>query len=320
MKKFLLQFLLFVLPIALIAYSTDLFVSKELKTSKSYTAGEYSTWNDLYEGKINSDIVIYGSSRAWEHIDPTMIGDSLHTNAYNLGINGHTFWLQYLRHRVLLEYNKKPSLIIHSLDIFTLNKGQDLFNPDQFLPYMLYNKEMKNATIDYNGYHYLDYEVPMLRYYGKKDALKIFAKLLLKQPGDSVMRIRGYQGRNEGWNTDFDEVRKKMNYYEAKFDTASISLFEKYIQECQAKNIKIIFVYTPEFIEGQKFIKNRDKLIALYNEFSKKYNIPFYDYSNDSICLERKYFYNNLHLNKAGAELFTAKLIHDIRPYYKAGE
>ena len=47
----------------------------------------------------------------------------------------------------------------------------------------------------------------------------------------------------------------------------------------------------------------------LFKKFSKKYDIPFYDYSTDTLCFHKKYFYNALHLNKTGAEIFTNKLI-----------
>lgn len=316
MKKFVIRILLFIIPVIAISYSADLLISKELKKSNTYASGEYSTWNDIYNGKINSDIVIYGSSRAWEHIDPVIIGDSLHTTVYNLGIDGHTFWLQYLRHNLLLEYNTKPKLIIHSLDIFTLNKGEDLFNPDQFLPYMLFNKEMKNGIESYNGYKYPDYKLPLVRYYGKTDALKCGLNFLFHQASDSVLRIRGYQGQDKTWNADFDKVREKMDYYVARYDTASIILFDRYLQECKSKNIKVVFVYTPEYIEGQKFIKNKEALMALYKRYSKKYEIPFYDYSNDTISYQKKYFYNVLHLNKAGAELFTTKFVNELKGIY----
>ena len=60
----------FVIPVIAVSYFADLVISKELKKSNSYTFGEYSIWNDIYDGKINADIVIYGSSRAWVHFDP----------------------------------------------------------------------------------------------------------------------------------------------------------------------------------------------------------------------------------------------------------
>lgn len=316
MKKFLQQLLIFSLPIFLLSYLLDVFVSATLKKSNSYAAGEYSTWNAIIDGKVNSTIVVYGSSRAWVQINPTMISDSLKVSAYNLGIDGHNFWLQYLRHSLLLKKNTKPRLIIHSLDIFTLDKVKDLYNAEQFLPYMLWNNEVRKATIGYNGYNLLDYEIPLIRYNGKQRAIDNILVSLVKNPQTNTLkRVKGYEGKDEQWNADFSKTKEAMKNFEVKFDTSSIALFDKYLNECKSKNINIIFVYTPEYIEGQKFIKNRDKLMEVYVGFAKKYHIPFYDFSYDSISYQKKYFYNALHMNKDGAELFTKKLIDTLKQY-----
>ena len=47
--------------------------------------------------------------------------------------------------------------------------------------------------------------------------------------------------------------------------------------------------------------------INVYKKLSKKHAIPFWDYSSDSISFNKDYFYNANHLNKTGADLFTAK-------------
>ncbi|TDO83774.1 hypothetical protein EV143_101216 [Flavobacterium chryseum] len=312
MKKFIRQVVFFLAPIVITAYFVDVFISKNLKKSNSYAAGEYSIWNDVIDGKINSDIVIYGSSRAWVQINPTMLFNELNLSTYNLGIDGHNFWLQYLRHSLLIENNVRPKLIIHSVDVFTLLKKKDLYNFEQFLPYMLWNDKIKDKTISYNGFDLIDYEIPLIRYFKSREAKKI-AFSMAKISKDKEVRIKGYQAQDYKWNSDFDEAKKKMKNYDIKLDNASILLFDKYLKECQYKNIKIILVYTPEYIEGQKFVRNRDSIISLYRNFSKKYNIPFYDYSNDSISFKKKYFYNAEHLNKTGSELFTQKLIDTLK-------
>ena len=51
----------------------------------------------------------------------------------------------------------------------------------------------------------------------------------------------------------------------------------------------------------------------LYSHYSKKYQIPCYDYSNDTICFQKKYFYNASHLNRKGAELFTHQLVNTLQ-------
>ncbi|POY39995.1 hypothetical protein C3L50_09210 [Flavobacterium alvei] len=314
MKKFIKQILLFLLPIVLISFYADNYISTNLKKSNSFAVKEYSTWNAIIDGQINSKIVIYGSSRAWVHINPKMIGDALNVSTYNLGIDGHNFWLQYLRHSLLLENNTNPQIIIFSLDVFTLQKVKDLYNSDQFLPYMLWNDKIRNATISYNGFKSIDYEIPLIRYFGRQNAIQ--TAFLVKKTNNEVERIKGYQGQDRQWNLDFDKAKKTMKNYERELDSSSIVLFEHFLNECKSKKIKLLFVYSPEYIEGQKFVKNRGVIISLYEKYSKKYDIPFYNYSNDPLSYQKKYFYNASHLNKTGAELFTKKLIDSLKKYY----
>lgn len=313
MKKFIVKTLIFVFPLFSLSYLADVFISKNLKNSNKFAEKEYPTWNAIYDGKVNSDIVVFGSSRGWLHINPTMISDSLHISAYNLGINGHNFWLQNLRYDQLLKFNKRPKLIICSLDYFTLKKNKDLYNSEQFLPYMLWNNEIKKATISYNGFSSLDYEIPLIRYYGKYDAVVTAIMIFSGHLSNPITRVRGYQGRDEAWNSDFDNAKATMKRLEVKLDIATINLFENFLKDCKKHNTKLVFVYTPEYIEGQKFVKNRKQIMGLYTKFSKKYNIPFYDFSNDPISYQKKYFYNASHLNKAGSELFTNEFLDTLK-------
>ena len=297
----------------LLSYFADVFISTNLKRSNKFAEKEYSTWNDILEGKVNSDIIIYGNSRAWVQFNPTMMTDSLHLPTYNLGIDGHNFCLQYLRHRMLLKNNSKPKVIIVSIDMFSLEKRKDLYNLEQFLPYMLWNAEIKSATSGYEGFDFMDYEIPLVRYYGKTEALETAIRFYSGHLSNPICRIKGYQGRNESWNTDFDKAKLTKKNYEVKPDPETIILFERFITECIAGNIKLVFVNAPEYVNGQEFIKNRAEVLAIYTKLSKQYHIPFYDYSNDAISFQKKYFYNTVHMNKMGAELFTAKLIDTLK-------
>jgi hypothetical protein len=312
MKKFLINILYFLLPAIIMAYPLDSIMSHFLRQSDKY-AGEYEVWNDIYDSKANCDIAIYGSSRAFLHISPQILSDSLGVKVYNFGIDGHNFWLQYLRHLELLKYNKKPKSIILSVDVFTLQKRKDLYQLDQFLPYMLWNSNIHEYTHSYIGYNCLDYYVPLIRYFGKTYSLTLIQRNIVNGQSNIHCRQNGFWGRDKEWNADLENAKKNQKFYEINTDSTSIELFEKFIKECKSNNIDLIFVYTPEFVEGQKFVVNRDQTIKIYKDFSIKYSIDFYDYSNDSMCLEKKYFYNSLHLNKTGAEIFTRKLAHDLK-------
>jgi len=290
----------------------DYLISISLSKSKNYSTGEISVWNDIYEGNVNSDMLIYGSSRAWLHIDPELIEKELNKSVYNLGIDGHGFFVQNLRHKELQKHNKQPKFIILSLDIGGLMENKGLFNMEQFLPFMLWNKNMIDFTSKYDGYSYWDYRIPCIRYAGRSLAVRVAVETALGNE-ETPLRKKGYMGRNQKWNSDLANAKKKKKHHVVEIDSASLDLFDEFLLECQLNETKVILVYTPEYIEGQKFVINRKEVMGLYRKYAKKYNIPFLDYSNDEMCLNRNYFYNSSHLNKFGSSLFTKKLTQDLK-------
>lgn len=313
MKKFIIIFSFFCFLLLAIFFLLDIFISNRLKKSASLAQGEYLTWNDIYEGKINSDIVVYGSSRAWVHINPELFTNTFNISCYNLGIDGHSFLLQNFRHKELLRYNMRPKTIIHSVDIFTFTKFSQLYNYEQFLPYMLFNKNINRATNTFEGFNLMDFIIPGLRYAGKKSIIDYAFKTQRDTNFHKNFRKKGYMGMEMVWNADLETAKKNDAGYKINMDNSIIQDFEKYLEECKENKTTVILVYTPEYIEGQKFVTNREEVMEVFKSFSNKFQMPFYDYSNDSISYQRKYFYNTQHLNKAGSELFTKLLITDLR-------
>jgi hypothetical protein len=312
MKMLFAKLIIFLIPIILLALPLDLFLSKNLKKSNS-CSGEFLVWNDIFDSNVKADIAIYGSSKAWVNFNPKIMEDSLECNAYNLGIDGHNFWLQYLRHKELIKYNSKPKYIILSLDIFCLEKRQDLYNLDQFLPYMLFNYDIYKYTSSYQGFSDLCYCIPLMRYIGRREALFDAILSSIRLSPSLPMRSKGYRGIEFVWNNDFAKAKSRMKNYEVKIDSASEKLFNDFLTECRTDNMKVILVYSPEYKEFQSFVKNRNQILDLYTEYSKKFNIPFLDYSYDEMCKEKKYFYNSTHLNKMGSEIFTFRLVSDLK-------
>lgn len=301
---------MFSAPIIVIMFVADYLFSNYLRESRF---GEYGVWNDIYNGKINADVVVYGSSRAMVHMDPQIIKDSTNLEAYNLGINGHNFWLQYFRHQELLQHNKSPKFIIHSVDIFTLVKREDLFNLEQFLPYMFYNREIEKWISSYRGYKKADFYFPLIRYYGHYKTLGSVLKSAFVENDNDSSRYLGFAAMNLVWNDDLEKAKKKFSNFHVQIDPKSVELFDKYLKECNDNGIGVALVYTPEYIEGQEFVKNREEIMSYFRYFSAKYNIPFYDYSSDPMSFKKEFFYNASHLNSVGARLFTSKMIHDIK-------
>jgi len=313
MRKFNFRLLVFSLPVIGLLWPLDYFLSYNLKKSNEYP-GELEVMNDIYNGNLNCDIAVYGSSRAWTQFNPIIMENSLRMNVYNFGIDGHNFWIQYLRHLEYIKHNKKPKLIILVVDIFSLQKRMDLNEPIQFMPYMLWNKNIREYTSSYKYLNKLEYYIPLIRYAGKRNTLNTAIKNISRSSKDSKKyRNKGYKGMVREWTDDFDKAKAEMKQYNIVLDTASITLFDRFINECRALNIKLMFVYTPEYIDGQKFVSNRKDVFDIYKWYAKKYNLVFLDYSSDELSFKKELFYNASHLNSKGADLFTYKLTSDLK-------
>lgn len=309
MNLFLKRLLVFVLPLFVVMCFLDVFISYNLKKSHNFQ-GEIEVWNAIYSGNINADIAIYGDSRAWTQINPEILNTTLNQNVYNFGIDGHNFWLQYLRHLLYIEYNQKPKTILLNVDIFTLEKRKELYQLEQFLPYALWNNKIINYTASYEGFTKIDYYVPLLRYSGKTKAIKnAFSNFMRSDTMN--FRNKGYKSFDLKWGEN-EKIMNNIDEYTVTFDQQSILLFENFIKECENLNIKLILIYTPEHIDGQKKIANRSELINLCDKFSKKYKLDFLNYSEDSLQLDKKYFYNSMHLNKKGSHILSHKIANQL--------
>jgi hypothetical protein len=311
MKIFLIKIFLFCLPLIITAFTLDNLISKQLFKSQNKT---YLVWNNLVKGKINSKILIYGSSRARAHVSSKILENTLKLSTYNLGIDGYCFDMQYCRHQLILKNNSKPKYIIQTLDYHTLGAIRNLYQYEQFCPY-IHNRIIRKTISNYNGFNWFDYHIPLVRYYGRTRELILATNILFNKDHDISNRYNGFYNIIKDWDGEFEKMKKKRESLSQKMDNGVRLLFENYLKSVEKQNIKVIFVYTPEYIEGQKFISNRAEIINIYKYFSKKYNIPFLDYSSDPICLQRTYFYNAEHLNLLGSNLFSKKLASDLKFY-----
>lgn len=312
MKVFIKNITIFFLPILLLSWPLDILISNFIseRSSIDFGADEYTVWNDIYGGKLDTDIAIYGSSRAWTQIDPSIIKDNLGYSTYNFGVDGHNFSIQLLRHYLYQKYNKKPKLIILSVDFTTFQKRADLYNYYQFLPYMLWDDTIQEYTTDYVGFNKLDYIFPLIRYAGELGLIKNIYKFENQQ--NIVNRENGFRAHSIAWNDDLDKALAEKPI-KAELGEKLILLFKDFLSECREKNINVLMVHTPMHIAGQKFVENNQEANNLIANIAKEYNLEFLDYSKSEICLDKTYFYNSMHMNKKGVNKFTVQLINDIK-------
>jgi hypothetical protein len=274
----------------------------------------YAEWNDVYDGKVNADLIVMGSSRAEVHISPTILEKQLKISTYNLAMNGWTFPMHNARFNIYLKYNKKPKYIVHSMDLQMLSRREELVGYQQFLPY-LHDPHIQEATKDYKGeFGLAQYYLPMFKYNGNLDLAAAGFLRYFNFVENERISDKGYKPQARKWDGAFEAFKRKFpNGYAHPFDSKAAEEFTSYLRYCKENGIKIVMVFSPEYIELYPLITNRNEIISLFQKYSKEFGIPFLDYSNHPICFNKSYFYNSEHLNKEGSELFSKILTQDLQ-------
>jgi len=79
----------------------------------------------------------------------------------------------------------------------------------------------------------------------------------------------------------------------------------------------VVFVFTPHYYQFSRIVAGKDKYIQFLKDIANRYGTAFLDFTNDSICYHKDYYYNGTHLNKWGATAFSLKLADSLKTMYK---
>ncbi len=309
MKKFIGHFIVFSFAFFALLFLLDRVVTRGLR--KSQTSLHYNL-NKIYNGEINADIVINGSSKARMQISTRIIDSILNVNSYNLGMRGAEFNPQNFQFKQYLKHNTKPKIVIQVVSFGYLHKYEELISYEKFIPY-LNKKEVRELCKQYKGFTFLDYHVPFMKYAGQYDLIINGLLNTIGVDRNKDTSYKGYSSQNKKWDATFEDFKKSNpDGFSVKMDSLYKTEFEKYITNCATKNIKLYLVYPPTYHESKKYMHNRAEIITYYKNMANKYQISFLDYSDNELTLSKDNFYNSQHLNKKGAEIFTEILANNI--------
>ena len=305
--------LIFLFTVFIVAVLLDIYYSNQLKKMALFS-GEVQEWNQIKEGKTKADLAIFGSSRAFIQINPEILEKELNVNSYNFGLNGSKFKMQFYRFNLYLKHNPKPKFVVWNLDTFSFSHIDEVFQPNQYVPFMLWNCDLYTSLKEYKDTNSWDFILPLYRYRDQDYWQDQIARAKKEEVHkDGLFRDEGFKSYDRKWNVNWSKLEKKKS----NFDFNVYPLLEELIKRCEKENIKLVFTIAPEYIKGQDYMLNRKEVISRYQQTLDKYNLPLLDYSYDSISYQQKYFYNTTHMNFKGADAFTKQLSQDLKKYIK---
>ncbi|AWO01175.1 hypothetical protein DLD77_05455 [Chitinophaga alhagiae] len=312
MKKPLIRLKAFILLLICLATCLHLFLVEGLRRNST---GNYGIWNQLIAGEAAADVIFSGSSRTFHHFDPAIAEKITGQRCFNIGSDGSFFEMQLPKLQTYFQHNPTPKILVQGLDLESLETRKYVWKGEQYIPYLyipqIY-KQLRSIEPDYWYYKYIP-----LYAFGKYGFRTVLWSLngYLKLKKETVIN-KGYLPIDARWKEDFEKFKKQyphgVNY---PIESSAISNLKKIITEAQSKNIRVVLVYTPEYFENYPLSRNRDKILETYRSIAAEHQVPLWDYSSTPICYDKKYFYNSQHLNKTGAEAFTAQFATDLKKY-----
>ena len=303
MKKYIIKIVLFFTGWLAITIIIDFFYTNYLRNSN---IREIVIWNDIFNSKIDADIVYIGSSRTADHYQPEIIDSILGTRSYNLGQYGQTIESDIIRYKLLQKYeDKTPSLYVWDVYFASFNSSSK-FQDEQYTPFLFNNDIWTAVNSKSTHFSIFDKYVPLLRYWRKGIIPKYEA---LKDP------IRGFVYNIDTWNPD-EIANLKEESLTYSIDESTFNEFCSTIDTMKKEGADVIIVFSPLHIKGQKAMKNLDHLIYKLDSVSSSKQCLFKNYLTDPICYDSSYFKNAMHLNEEGTDFFSAKFARLIDSLY----
>jgi hypothetical protein len=301
------SFKIFLLKIAAflaVVFLLDFMIGNLLKKYyfKQESGYDFLTTHSLENAK--ADIVIFGSSRAVNLFNPNIFEKETGMTCYNAGRVGEPIFYHYA---VLKSFLKryKPKMILLSFDAGNFSIKQDAYDKlAVLLPYYNNHPELRSIA-ELKGPHEKVKLVSNIYPYN--------SLLLSMITGNSAYGKKKYNNPNGFFplKRTFNGPLQTFDYSaEKELDSVKINTYRSFIMDCIASNIQLVIVCPPYMINSI----GTDASIIEGKKVAQEYNIKFLDYSRDTFFTKRMALFADFrHLNEKGVELFSNKVIENIR-------
>jgi hypothetical protein len=302
----------------LVAFGLHALINTGLRRVRSLDMGAF---NRVMSGRVNAEIVISGSSRAYGDYDPQVIREITGKSTFNLGQNGSHTDVQLAVLKCYLKHNVKPRLVVQNLDMHSsvLTPQEEINAQAEYVTY-IGEEELYRTLLRINPNVWKWRHIPLYGYVVDDMSLTWLLFLRgLSGLNEKERLVDGYYGRDLAWTSDFDRFKAQHpKGVEFGIPDEGVMVLKDLIETCQSNHIELVLVYAPQYYEMLDLVRNRPEVFAKFHELSDQYHVPFLDYSQSDICKNKDYFYNSQHLNKTGAELFSSRLGQQLQSFFAA--
>ena len=292
MKRFIIKIALF---FALIVVA-DVLCGFALGYFAQHAKGGFSQRDTYICDKLETDILLMGSSRCVRHYNPQIISDSLGMSCYNSGQMGNGIILNYGSLRMIDE-RKKPKIVVYDIA-----PGFDIFLGDDNHRYLTWLKQ----HYERNGIADIFESVDPTEKYKMMSQMYRYNSRIIELMSDYLYPISNI--RADGFSPhkgELDQTKIRSGVEKEKMlvvDSIKLAYINRMIDELDGA--KLYFVVSPRWygLDSVQF----QPIIDICQEHS----IPFIDFANNPKYVHQDiYFKDGNHMNELGADEFTKDLV-----------
>lgn len=299
--RFWITILVVLVILLIIDVTVGLVCDKVMDKLPNYS-GDFAQ-NNYRLHRLETDIVIIGSSRGGHHYVVQQLSDSIEAyygerkTIYNAGIDG-VFALSNCCAAEVILARYSPQLVIFDLPENQL-RGDRIADIESLSPY--YWK-------DSIAHRYLD-NTSLKEKMLMKSSLYRYNRKLLRIVSSFLHHVPENDGYKPIYGTTIDTL--KNNQKEETLPSLNEykkSNFENVLRKYASSNVPLVIVSSPWYRPSD----NNQQL----TELCQKYGIPFIDiYDTPYFNMHPELFKDGAHLNDDGAHIFTAMFFEQLKPY-----
>lgn len=243
------------------------------------------------------DILFYGSSRAVHTYNCAIFTDSLGLSAYNCGRNASNI----IYHAAIISaaFEKStPKVVVLDISPKELSwksgQGGDDVLSAMILPYITTNKNFEALAKELFPKELIKAKISKLYTYNS-----MIASIIRNSNRTKNDNVNGYQPLH---GAKVDQDPKAVDAAKSEVSDYAKQKLEFFVKTVRDHHVPLIVIIspiyalpappTPSMIETKKILD--------------KYNVEIWDYASDTAFIKKKYFYDLVHLNTKGADLFSS--------------
>jgi len=324
MRSFIFQIVVYSILLWLLNWGVGSYL-RTYETKDLMETGQFFPalrWQEYYEREAPIDLLVLGSSHAYRAYDPKVMGVYLDkkNRIFNLGSAAQSPLISYYILKEVVE-KQRPKQVVMDLYFMVFTNDNQLRNRRYNWGYMRPGAAKKAFFRD--GFS-TEEKVKLTAFPSLvfKDYLKPKINKLLGRP--HLLKKKGtYQGA--GFVSNSDSLTLEKLTYHNQFDafqtkrTAITEMNLNYLKKikdlCASEHIPLIFATAPMPEISVKKIKNYTGFYQLFFKLAEAWNIPYIDYNINRIetLSDTDHFYDDDHLNAAGAQVFSAAVTKELQ-------